>query len=249
MASCRTVPPPDRHGPTTGEHAGLAATWRRPTLGFLFVALGLGSAGAGAALLAAGFAGVWATHPFTGFGATVAGVLCEAVGVPLVRGSRLSGAERGTSLAVVVPMVLVTSVVLLGATLAFGSNFERAATAGQWAGATITWLVSAVVLFALLRHLFLRARERGLRRRYRARSRRWELASRWKEELVCEAAEGRLVLDLTTRVFFPTDRAWAREAPAWARGRRAELLAELEEWCWVHRVPLHVDDTGTVRAS
>jgi hypothetical protein len=49
-------------------------------------------------------------------------------------------------------------------------------------------------------------------------------------------------------VHFPTDEAWARQAPTWAKDRRAELLAELEQWCTAYGIPLTVEERASVDA-
>ena len=77
----------------------------------------------------------------------------------------------------------------------------------------------------------------------------WTFTPRWKEELVCECAEGKLVIDMTmgvVRVYFPSEERWNTAAPPWARPRYVEILAALREWCG-DKTPLVVDDSGWVQ--
>lgn len=77
----------------------------------------------------------------------------------------------------------------------------------------------------------------------------WRFTPRWKETLACVSAEGEVVLEMMfiePHVYFPTDDTWARQAPSWAKDRRAEMLGELEQWCAARDVPLTVDDKAWV---
>ena len=78
---------------------------------------------------------------------------------------------------------------------------------------------------------------------------KYQFNVRWKEELVCSCPEGALVLDFTMgvpTVYFPSEEIWQQRAPAWAKDKRVEILDELTEWCRSEKVPLIVDDTGSV---
>ncbi len=77
----------------------------------------------------------------------------------------------------------------------------------------------------------------------------FQFTPRWKEELVCECAEGKFVVEITMgvlHVYFPAEARWDREAPAWAKGRYVEILAELTQWCATQKIPLTVDDKAWV---
>ena len=49
-------------------------------------------------------------------------------------------------------------------------------------------------------------------------------------------------------VYFPSAERWTRDAPAWAKSRRDEILAALREWCGA-RIPLVVDDAAWIGAD
>lgn len=68
---------------------------------------------------------------------------------------------------------------------------------------------------------------------------------RWREELVCKCDAGQLVFEMPmgrVKVVFPTDDRWSDivKAPHWARLRRGEILAALENWCRDEGIPLVV---------
>jgi hypothetical protein len=75
----------------------------------------------------------------------------------------------------------------------------------------------------------------------------YQFQEKWKEQLVCRCAEGQIVFEMTMgipAVYFPTEKRWNEivVAPHWASQKRAEILAELTEWCARKNLPLHVDD-------
>jgi hypothetical protein len=75
----------------------------------------------------------------------------------------------------------------------------------------------------------------------------FEFTPRWKEELVCECAEGKLVVEITMgvlHVYFPSEARWKRDAPTWARMRYEEILGDLTRWCTAKSIPLTVDDSA-----
>jgi hypothetical protein len=181
------------------------------------------------------------------------------VGVsPSTRGQ----AERSTpSLAVVVPALLLFGLMLLGAALLFRQNFEQATSAARWVGSTAFLLFSVAIVWAVLRSLFFGSRkvpqrESGFFDAMTGPEWRgsdvivsWRFTPRWKEILACASAEGEVVLEMMfikPHVYFPTDDTWARQAPSWAKNRRAELLGELQQWCAAREVPLTVDDKAWV---
>lgn len=72
---------------------------------------------------------------------------------------------------------------------------------------------------------------------------------RWKEEVVCTAPGGSLVLELPVGVLtacLPTDEEWRKRAPAWARGLWRELKGELEARCEANDAQFIIDPTATV---
>lgn len=156
-------------------------------------------------------------------------------------------------LVVIVPALLLLGLVLLGAALLFAENFDQPTSTGRWIGTTAFALVSAVILGALLRAAFYGSRTVPQRRIHPLAAVNgrhdvigsWRFTPRWKEELACASAEGEVVLEMMViepHVYFPTEDAWARQAPSWARNRRPELLAELEQWCGAQGIPLTVDE-------
>lgn len=176
-------------------------------------------------------------------------------------GRRRDSASR-VSPVVVALALLLFSIVLLGAALSFLGNFDKPSDAGRWLVST-TFLLVSIASVATLVRLVLPKRgstpsgvprggpsgasagqpEQGSAHAI------WRFTPRWKEELVCTSSDGRLVVDMAMgqpNVYFPTDEAWARQAPDWARDRRAELLAELERWCLAQGVRLTVDDSAWI---
>jgi len=158
--------------------------------------------------------------------------------------------------------LLLFGVLLLCATLLFRQDFEQAASAGRWLASTAFLLASAAIVAAMLRAVL--RRERSASRRdhlgtlgaVSGRSTApdhaasaWRFTPRWKEELACASPGGEVVLEMMMderHVYFPTEEAWARQAPGWAKDRRAELLAELEQWCLAQGIPLTVDEKAWV---
>jgi hypothetical protein len=70
------------------------------------------------------------------------------------------------------------------------------------------------------------------------------------DDLVCSSAEGQLVLVMAAEeVHVPTEEAWARQVPAWAKGRRPELLSALEAWCVAYGVRLTVGERAVVEVG
>lgn len=221
----------------------------RPKLGLTFAGLGIGAWGVGGALLSGN--GTWppATLPLAVFATAFGGAFLAAAGVSFMRAPRPS-LKRRTNLAVVALALVLFSLMLLGATLSLGENLEHPTTAGRWMGPTFLLLFSTVAVFALLRDVVLRFRDTVPR----WEGHRWRFTPRWKDELACTSPEGELFLGMATsasepRVHFPTDEVWARQAPAWAKDRRAELLAELEQWCMAYGIALTVDGRASVDAS
>jgi hypothetical protein len=41
-------------------------------------------------------------------------------------------------------------------------------------------------------------------------------------------------------VYFPDEKAWATQAPAWARDKRLSYLDACEAWCKEYRYPLSI---------
>jgi len=77
----------------------------------------------------------------------------------------------------------------------------------------------------------------------------FSFAPRWKEELVCTAPGGTLVLELPMGIltaYLPTEEAWQTRAPAWARGLWPELKRDLEAWCAANQAQFIIDPTAMV---
>jgi hypothetical protein len=155
--------------------------------------------------------------------------------------------QRRTSPGVLVLALLLFSLILVAATLSFAGSLERPTTAGRWIGSAVFLLFSTVTVLALLREVVLRLRHTVPR----WEGHRWQFSPRWKDELACTSLDGELFLGMATsasepHVYFPTDEVWARQAPIWANDRRAELLAELEQWCTAYGISLTVDERASV---
>ena len=172
--------------------------------------------------------------------------------------------KRRPPLAILVPGLLLLGLMLLGAALLLGEGFRQPRTAAWWAGTIAFGICSTSMIAALLR-----ARLRGSRvipqgdyaklelalgrvaAEHADDGGLWRFRTRWKEELACESQGGVLVLEMMfiePHVYFPTDASWARQAPRWAKSRRADLLVELERWCTARDIPLSVDEQAYVRA-
>jgi hypothetical protein len=74
-------------------------------------------------------------------------------------------------------------------------------------------------------------------------------AARWREELVCTAAGGSFVLELTMgelSAYLPTEDAWQARAPDWARALWPVLHAELKAWCRQNQARLVLDPGASI---
>ena len=74
-------------------------------------------------------------------------------------------------------------------------------------------------------------------------------AARWREELVCTAAGGSFVLELTMgelAAYLPTQDAWQERAPDWAAGLWPVLHAELKAWCRQNEARLVLDPGASI---
>jgi hypothetical protein len=72
---------------------------------------------------------------------------------------------------------------------------------------------------------------------------------KWKEELVCTAPQGSLILELPMgelTALLPTENVWKEKAPSWARELWPVLKKELEEWCVIHKARFLIDPTANV---
>ena len=72
---------------------------------------------------------------------------------------------------------------------------------------------------------------------------------RWREELVCTAPSGSFVLELTMGVpgaYLPTEGAWRRKAPEWARDLWPTLKIELEACCQANHAKFVIDENAFV---
>jgi hypothetical protein len=83
------------------------------------------------------------------------GAVLEALGVSYLQGTQVSGRleKRPTSLVIVIPALLLFSPMFLGAVLLFRKNFEGPTPAGLWIGSTVFLLLSAGIVWALLRDI------------------------------------------------------------------------------------------------
>jgi len=72
---------------------------------------------------------------------------------------------------------------------------------------------------------------------------------RWKEELVVTGQGGSFVLELPMGVlsaYLPTEGAWEKKSPPWAKGLWSALKEELESWCKENKAELIIDETAEV---
>jgi len=71
----------------------------------------------------------------------------------------------------------------------------------------------------------------------------------WKEELVVTGPGGSLVLELPMGIlsaYLPTEDAWSRKAPAWAKHLYPQLKQELEQWCRDNDAEFIIDASAAV---
>jgi len=74
----------------------------------------------------------------------------------------------------------------------------------------------------------------------------FKFGQRRRDELLCHAPEGSLVLEITQQVFLPTEEIWQRQAPSWAKGYWSIIHADLTAWCATEGIPLKVSETAEV---
>jgi hypothetical protein len=82
-----------------------------------------------------------------------------------------------------------------------------------------------------------------------AQSPTFQFQPRWKEELVVNGPGGNFVLELPMGVlsaYLPTEIAWLRKAPDWAKHLWPELRNELETWCQNNNAELVIDESASV---
>ena len=72
---------------------------------------------------------------------------------------------------------------------------------------------------------------------------------RWKEELVVTGPGGSFILELPMGIFsayLPTESAWNKKAPSWAKELYPELKQELETWCKENKAKFIIDETAGI---
>lgn len=136
-----------------------AIAWSpRRRLGFALVVAGIGVWLVGGALFTGNVTGLLPTIPYAGSVTTAVGAILEAVGVSLARGTPVLGPieKRKTSLVIVIPALILFTLMLLGAALVVGENFERPTSTARWIGSAASLLVATAIVSALIRDLVLR---------------------------------------------------------------------------------------------
>ncbi len=130
---------------------------QRYRLGIVLSVGGLGCWLVGAVLYTGNVTGLLPTIPYAGFVTTAVGGFMVSIGLSLVRGQPVGKAEaRRTSLVIVVPALLLFCLVLLGAALVFGGNFDQPTSLGKWVGSALFLLASMAIVSALFRDVYLR---------------------------------------------------------------------------------------------
>ena len=77
----------------------------------------------------------------------------------------------------------------------------------------------------------------------------FKFQARWKEELVVTGPGGSFILELPMGVlsaYLPTESAWNKKAPPWAKDLYPELKKELEIWCRENKAEFVIDETAGV---
>lgn len=72
---------------------------------------------------------------------------------------------------------------------------------------------------------------------------------RWKEELVVTGPGGSFILELPMGVlsaYLPTESAWERKSPSWAKNLWPDLKNELEAWCVANKAAFIIDEQAGV---
>ena len=67
---------------------------------------------------------------------------------------------------------------------------------------------------------------------------------KWKEELICQCADGTFILDYdmgSPTVYLPAKNKWATVAPDWSLEQWDTIYAQLTDWCSQNNVTLAID--------
>ncbi len=68
---------------------------------------------------------------------------------------------------------------------------------------------------------------------------------RWKEEIVAQSKDGKLVFEFTMgvdHVYFPSEAKWQKDAPAWAKDKWEDYIRACRNWCLANRVPITITE-------
>jgi hypothetical protein len=135
-----------------------AAPRPRRKLGIIFVLAGVGVWILGAILYFGNVMSLLPTIPFLGAVVTLVGGFLEAVGLSLVTGEPVFGPieHRRTSLAIVIPALVLFGGLLVGAALLFAENLEGPASLERWITTTVLLLLAIGIVSALIRDVLLR---------------------------------------------------------------------------------------------
>lgn len=130
----------------------------RMKVGRALVVFGLVMLGIGTVLYLGNETGILPTIPYAGYVTTMLGAFGEAIGWSLFRGEPLVGAieQKRTSLVIVLPAMVLFGILLLGAALMVGGNFEETTSAGRWLGTMLFFIISLLIFSSLLRDIVLR---------------------------------------------------------------------------------------------
>jgi hypothetical protein len=129
----------------------------RKKLGLALIVLGFVVWALGAAIYLGNVTHLFPTIPYAGFVTTSVGAFAEAIGLSLFRGKPVVEIEkRRTSLVIVLPALLLFAIMLAGAALFFGQNFQQETSGGRWIGSGIFLLISLLLFSALVRDVLSR---------------------------------------------------------------------------------------------
>ena len=77
----------------------------------------------------------------------------------------------------------------------------------------------------------------------------FQFSPRWKEELVVTGPGGSFVLELPMgklSAYLPTEEAWRKRSPVWAKDCWSTLRDELGHWCKQNKADFIIDETAGV---
>ena len=112
----------------------------------------------GGAIYLGNVTGFFPTIPYAGFVTISVGAFAAAIGLSLCRGEPVLGEieKRRTSLIILIPALVLFGIMLGGAAMLIGANFEQETSGGRWLASGIFLATSFFIFSSLVRELVLR---------------------------------------------------------------------------------------------